>query len=59
MNKILIVDANPYHLSIMFGLLEKAGYEPVTADSMKKGKEEVAKLPPGGVIVSAINASSG
>ena len=38
MNKILIVDANPYHLSIMFGLLEKAGYEPVTADSMKKGK---------------------
>ena len=55
MNKILIVDANPYHLSIMFGLLEKAGYEPVTADSMKKGKEEVAKLPPGGVIVSAIN----
>jgi len=51
MNKILIVDANPYHLSIMFGLLEKAGYEPVTADSMKKGKEEVAKLPPGGVIV--------
>lgn len=55
MNKILIVDANPYHQSIMFGLLEKAGYEPVTADSMKKGKEEVAKLPPGGVIVSAIN----
>lgn len=36
-------------------MLEKAGYEPVTADSMKKGKEEVAKLPPGGVIVSAIN----
>lgn len=45
MNKILIVDA--YDASrIMSGLLMRAGYEPVNAESIKIGKVEATKLPP-------------
>ena len=36
----------------MSGLLVKHGYEPVAVGSMEAAKEEVAKLPPGAVIVA-------
>ena len=36
----------------MSGLLVKHGYEPITVESMEAAKEEVAKLPPGAVIVA-------
>ena len=36
----------------MLGLLVKHGYEPIAVDSMEAAKEEVAKLPPGAVIVA-------
>ena len=53
MNKILIVDASSSDLRIMAGLLTKAGYDPVTAEDFDAAKEEVAKLPPGAVVVAA------
>lgn len=52
MNKILIVDASDSDRRLMSGLLVKAGYEPITVESMEAAKEEVAKLPPGAVIVA-------
>lgn len=58
MNKILIVDA--YDASrIMAGLLMRAGYELVSAESIEIGKVEVAKLPPGAVIVTAMRLPDG
>lgn len=36
----------------MSGLLTRTGYEPITVDKMEAAKEEVAKLPPGAVIVA-------
>ena len=58
MNKILIVDA--YDASrIMAGLLMRAGYEPVSAESIEIGKVEVAKLPPGAVIVTTMRLPDG
>ncbi len=52
MNKILIVDASESDRRLMSGLLTRAGYEPIAVDSMEAAKEEVAKLPPGAVIVA-------
>lgn len=45
MNTILIVDASASDSRIMSGLLTRAGYNPVFADSIEAGKIEVAKLP--------------
>lgn len=39
----------------MSGLLVKSGYEPTAVDKMEAAKEEVAKLPPGAVVVAAIS----
>ena len=36
----------------MSGLLTRAGYEPIAVENMEAAKEEVAKLPPGAVIVA-------
>lgn len=55
MNKVLIVDASSSDPRIMAGLLTKAGYDPVTAEDFDAAKEEVAKLPPGAVVVAAIS----
>nr|QIM10804.1 hypothetical protein Muribac1_0130 [uncultured Muribaculaceae bacterium] len=52
MNKILIVDASNSDSRLMSGLLTRAGYEPIAVESMEAAKEEVAKLPPGAVIVA-------
>lgn len=52
MNRILIVDASDSDRRLMSGLLVKSGYEPIAVESMEAAKEEVAKLPPGAVIVA-------
>ena len=59
MNKILIVDASASDGRIMTGLLARADYDPVVAESIEAGKVEAAKLPPGAVIVTAMRLSDG
>lgn len=59
MNKILIVDASASDSRVMSGLLTKAGYDPLNAESMEAGKVEAAKLPPGAVIVTAMRLPDG
>lgn len=59
MNKVLIVDASESDRRLMSGLLTRAGYEPITVDSMEVAKEEVAKLPPGAVVVTAMKFAHG
>jgi len=54
MNKVLIVDASSSDCRVMAGLLMKAGYDPMTAEDFDAAKEEVAKLPPGAVVVAAM-----
>ena len=46
------MDASDSDRRLMTGLLLKSGYEPVAVDSMEAAKAEVAKLPPGAVIVA-------
>ena len=43
----------------MSGLLIRAGYEPIAVESMEAAKEEVAKLPPGAVVVTAMKFAHG
>ena len=52
MNKVLIVDASETDRRLMSGLLTRAGYEPIDVGSMEAAKEDVAKLPPGAVVVA-------
>ena len=52
MNKVLIVDTSDSDRRLMSSLLVKPGYEPIAVESMEAAKEEVAKLPPGAVIVA-------
>ncbi len=59
MNKVLILDASPSDSRIMFGLLMRAGYDPVEKGSIEAGKVEAAKLPPGAVIVTAMRLPDG
>lgn len=59
MNKILIVDASASDGRIMTGLLARADYDPIVAESVEAGKVEAAKLPPGAVIVTAMRLSDG
>ena len=59
MNKILIVDASESDCRLMSGLLTRAGYEPIAVDTMEAAKEEVAKLPPGVVVVTAMKFAHG
>lgn len=54
MNTILIVDASASDCRVMYSLLSRAGYDPIGVDSIEAGKVEVAKLPPGAVIVTAM-----
>lgn len=54
MNRVLILDASANDLRAMSGLLIRAGYDPVVTESIEAGKIEVAKLPPGAVIVTAM-----
>lgn len=59
MNKVLIVDASSSECRIMAGFLTKAGYDPVTAEDFDAAKDEVEKLPPGAVIVTAMKFTRG
>ena len=59
MKKILIVDASASDGRIMTGLLARADYDPVVAESVEAGKVEAAKLPPGAVIVTAMRLPDG
>jgi len=58
MNKILIVEASESDRRLMSGLLTRAGYEPIAVESMEAAKEEVAKLPPGAVLETAMKQNS-
>lgn len=59
MNNVLIVDASSSDCRIMAGLLTKAGYDLITAEDFDAAKEEVAKLPPGAVVVAAMKFTRG
>ena len=59
MNKVLIVDTSESDRRLMSGLLVKHGYEPIAVESMEAAKEEVAKLPPGAVVVTAMKFAHG
>ena len=59
MNKVLIVDASESDRRLMSGLLVKHGYEPIAVDNMEAAKEEVAKLPPGAVVITAMKFAHG
>ena len=52
MNKVLIVDASESDRRLMSGLLVKRGYESIAVENMEAAKEDVAKLPPGAVIMA-------
>ena len=59
MNKVLIVDASDSDRRLMFGLLVKSGYEPIAVENMEAAKDEVAQLPPGAVVVTAMKFAHG
>jgi DNA-binding NtrC family response regulator len=59
MNKVLIVDASESDRRLMAGLLVKSGYEPIAVETMEAAKDEVAKLPPGAVIVADASLRDG
>ena len=59
MNKVLIVDASESDRRLMAGLLVKSGYEPIAVETMEAAKEEVAKLPPGAVVVAGLKFRGG
>ena len=59
MNKILIVDASESDRRLMSGLLMRAGYEPIAVGNMEAAKDEVAKVPPGAVVVTAMKFNHG
>ena len=57
--KVMIVDASESDRRLMSGLLVKHGYEPIVVENMEAAKEEVAKLPPGAVVVTAMKFAHG
>lgn len=59
MNKVLIVETSESDRRLMSGLLVKHGYEPIAIETMEAAKEEVEKLPPGAMIVTAMKFTGG
>ncbi len=59
MNKVIIVEASDSDRRLMSGLLTRAGYEPIVVEDMEAAKQEVTKLSPGAVIVSAMKFRGG
>ena len=43
----------------MVGLLTRAGYEPIAVETMEAAKDEVEKLPPGAVVITAMKFPGG
>ena len=58
MKTILIVDASESDRRLMVGLLVKSGYDPIAVEAIEAAKDEVAKLPPGAVIVKAMKSTT-
>ena len=59
MNRILIIDASESDRRFMADLLVKSGYEPIVVGDMETAQQEVMKLSPGAVIVSAMKFRGG
>lgn len=59
MSKILILDTPTSDCRVMPSLLERAGYDSIFCESINTAKEEVAKLPPGAVVVAAMKFRGG
>lgn len=59
MNKILLLSSSESDRRMLKSLLTRTGYEPIAVESMETAKEEVAKLPPGAVIVTDYKLSDG
>ena len=59
MNKILIVDASDSDCRLMSGLLTRAGSQTIVVGEIETAKQEVTKLSPGAVIVSAMKFQDG
>ena len=59
MNKVLIRDASESDRRIMSALLTRARYELIAVDCMEAAKDEVAKLPPGAAVVTAMKFDGG
>nr|WP_289833429.1 sigma 54-interacting transcriptional regulator [Bacteroides intestinalis] len=59
MNKILIVDASVSDNRVMSSLIVRAGYDPIISEKIEAAKEEVVKLPPGAVILTAMRLPDG
>ena len=59
MVKILIVDTSESDCRLMSGLLIRAGYNPIVADSIGAAKEKVAELPLGAVVIAAMKFTGG
>ena len=59
MNRVLIVDASESDRRLISGLLVKHGYEPIAVGNMEAAKDEVAKMPPGAVVVTAMKFAHG
>lgn len=59
MNKILIVDASDSDRRLMSNLLLRSGYEPFVVGTLDATKEQIAKLPPGAVVVAAMKFTGG
>ena len=59
LNMILIVNDNDSDMKVMSGLLIRTGYKFLMATNLKVGKEQVAKMPPGSVVVTAMKFADG
>ena len=59
MKKVLIVYASESDRRLMAGLLVKYGYDPIADGDMEAAQQEVMKLSPGAVIVSAMKFRGG
>ena len=56
---ILIVNDNDSDMKVMSGLLIRTGYKFLMATNLKVGKEQVAKMAPGSVVVTAMKFADG
>ena len=55
----LIVDASDSDRRLMSNILLRSGYEPLVVGTLDATKEQIAKLPPGAVVVAAMKFTGG